>query len=73
MTLVSARVVTTRSGRYLNARVNSSAKFATLRITLVSKNGKSHIVLRKVATNRVVRVANLKLAPTVKSVRVAIA
>jgi len=73
MTLVSARVVTTRSGRYLNARVNSSAKFATLRITLVSKNGKSHIVLRKVATNRVVRVANLKLAPSVKSVRVAIA
>jgi hypothetical protein len=73
MTLVSARVVTTRSGRYLNARVNSSAKFATLRITLVAKNGKSHIVLRKVATNRVVRVANLKLAPSVKTVRVAIA
>jgi hypothetical protein len=73
MTLVSARVVSTRSGRFLNARVNSSAKFATLRITLVGKNGKSHIVLRKVATNRVVRVANLKLAPSVKTVRVAIA
>ena len=73
MTLVSARVVSTRSGRFLNARVNSSAKFATLRITLVSKNGTSHIVLRKVATNHVVRVANLKLAPSVKTVRVAIA
>ena len=73
MTLVSARVVTTRSGRFLNARVNSSAKVATLRITLVGKDGKSHVVLRKVATNRVVRVANLKLAPSVKTVRVAIA
>jgi hypothetical protein len=73
MTLVSARVVSTRSGRFLNARVNSTAKFATLRITLVNKNGKSHILLRKVATNHVVRVPNLKLAPSVKTVRVAIA
>ncbi len=73
MTLVSARVVSTRSGRFLNARVNSTAKFATLRITLVNKNGKSRVVLRKVATNHVVRVAHLKLAPSVKTVRVAIA
>ncbi len=73
MTLVSARVVSTRTGRYLNARVNSTAKYATLRITLVNKNGKSHVLLRRVATNRVVRVANLKLAPSVKTVRVAIA
>ena len=73
MTLVSARVVSTRSGRFLNARVNSTAKSAKLRITLVNKNGTSRVVLRTVATNHVVRVANLKLAPSVKTVRVAIA
>jgi hypothetical protein len=73
MTLVSARVVSTRSGRFLNARVNSTAKSAKLRITLVNKNGTSRVVLRTIATNHVVRVANLKLAPSVKTVRVAIA
>ena len=72
-TLVSANVVKTRTGRYLSVRVKSTAKTAQLRITLVGKNGKSRIVLRTVATNRVVRVANLKLATTVKSVRVALA
>lgn len=73
MTLVSARVVSTTKGRFLNARVNSTAKFAKLRITLVYKNGKHHVLLRTVKTNHVVRVANLKLAPSVKTVRVAIA
>ena len=73
MTLRSARVVSTKSGRFLNVRVNSTAKVAKLRITLVNKNGHSRIVLRSVKTNHVVRVANLKLAPSVKTVRVAIA
>jgi hypothetical protein len=73
MSLVSASVIKTRTGRYLSVRVNGSAKTAKLRITLINKNGKSHIVLRTVNTNRVVRVANLKLAPTVKSVRVGLA
>ena len=73
VSLVSAHVVSTRTGRFLNVRVNSTAKIATLRITLIGKNGAKHIVLRKVATNHVVRVANLKLAPSVKTVRVAIA
>ena len=73
MSLVSASVVKTRTGRYLSVRVNGSAKTAQLRITLINKNGKSHIVLRTVKTNHVVRVANLKLAPTVKSVRVGLA
>ncbi len=73
MSLVSASVVKTRTGRYLSVRVNGSAKTAKLRITLINKNGKSHIVLRTVKTNHVVRVANLKLAPTVKSVRVGLA
>ena len=73
MSLVSASVIKTRTGRYLSVRVNGSAKTAKLRITLISQNGKSHIVLRTVKTNHVVRVANLKLAPTVKSVRVGLA
>ncbi len=41
MTLVSARVISTRKGHFLNARVNSTAKFAKLRITLVNKNGQA--------------------------------
>ena len=72
-TLVSASVVKTRTGRYLSVRVNGTAKIANLRITLIGKDGKSHIVLRSVATNHAVRVANLKLAPSIKSVRVALA
>lgn len=73
MTLVSARVISSKAGRYLSVRVNSKAGVAKLRITLISKNGKSHVVLRSVKTNHQVRVANLKLAPSVKTVRVALA
>ena len=73
MSLVSASVIKTRTGRYLTVRVNGSAKTAKLRITLISKNGTSRVVLRTVKTNHVVRVTNLKLAPTVKSVRVGLA
>jgi hypothetical protein len=73
MSLVSASVIKTRTGRYLSVRVNGSAKTAQLRITLIGKNGKSHIVLRSVATNHLVRVPNLKLAPSIKSVRVGLA
>ena len=73
VTLASAHVITTKTGRYLTVRVNSTAKTVVLRITLIGKKGAKHIVLRKVATNHVVRVGNLKLAPSVVSVRVAIA
>lgn len=72
VTLVSAHVVSTKNGRYLTVRVNSKAKTAVLRITLINKKGAKHIVLRKVRTNHVVRVGNLKLAPSVKTVRVAL-
>jgi hypothetical protein len=73
-TLVSAKVVTAKTGRYLQVNVKSSAKSAKLRITLLGKNGKvSRVVLRTVATNRAVRVSNLKLAPSIRSVRVALA
>jgi hypothetical protein len=76
VTLASARVVKVKSSRYLMVRVNGAAKTAKLRITLI---GKSHnkvtrsVVTRYVATNRQVRVGNLKLAPSIRSVRVAIA
>jgi len=72
--LVSAKVLKTRAGRYLQVRVNSASKVAKLRITLIGQNGKvSRVVLRSVATNHTVRVSNLKLAPSVRTVRVALA
>jgi hypothetical protein len=76
MTLATARVVKVGSARYLTVRVNGAAKTAKLRITLI---GKSHgkvtrqVITRFVATNRTVRVGNLRLAPSVRSVRVALA
>ncbi len=73
MTLVSARIISTRQGHFLKARVNSTAKYATLRITVINKKGKHHVFLRRVRTNHVVRVAHLKLAPSVRTVRVAVA
>jgi hypothetical protein len=72
--LVSARVIKTKAGRYLTVRVNSASKVAKLRITLIGNNGKvSRVVLRSVSTNATVRVPNLKLAPSVRTVRVALA
>ena len=81
MTLASARVVKVKIGkhssaRYLMVRVNGKAKNAKLRITLIgkSKSKVTHrVVTRYVATNRQVRVGHLKLAPSIKSVRVALA
>ncbi len=76
MSLATARVVKVGTGRYLMVRVNGPAKSAKLKITLISKiNGKvtSRVVTRFVATNHQVRVGNLKLAPSIRSVRVALA
>jgi hypothetical protein len=76
MTLATARVVKINSNRYLVVRVNGPAKTVKLKITLISKShGKvtSRVVTRFVATNHQVRVGNLKLAPSIRSVRVAIA
>jgi hypothetical protein len=72
--LVSAIVVKTKTGRYLNVRVSSSSRTAKIKITLIGKNHKvSRVVLRTVATNRTVRVPNLKLGPSVRTVKVALA
>ena len=76
MTLATAQVVKIGQNRYLIVRVNGPAKTAKLKITLISKShGKvsSRVITRYVATNRQVRVGSLKLAPSIRSVRVAIA
>ena len=76
MTLASAQVVKIGQGRYLIVRVNGPAKTAKLKITLISKShGKvsSRVITRYVKTNQQVRVGGLKLAPSTRSVRVAIA
>jgi hypothetical protein len=68
-----ARIVTLKSGRYVNVRVNSANAKATIRLTLIGRNGKVlRTVLRSVNTNHVVRVANLKLGPSVRSIRVTV-
>jgi hypothetical protein len=72
--LVSAIVVKTRTGRYLNVRVNSASRVAKIKVTMIGKNGKvARVVLRTVKTNHMVRVPNLKLAPSIRTVRVALA
>ena len=76
MTLASAQVVKIGQGRYLIVRVNGPAKTAKLKITLISKShGKvtSRVITRNVATNHQVRVGSLEAAPSIRSVRVAIA
>jgi hypothetical protein len=45
-----------------------------VRIVLLGKNGKvNRVVLRTIATNRMVIVPNLKLGKAIKSVRVSVA
>ncbi|HST16382.1 MAG TPA: hypothetical protein VLK36_01855 [Gaiellaceae bacterium] len=73
MTLASARVVKIGTNRVLLVRVNGAAKTAKLHITMIGKvHGKvtRTSVTRTVATNKQVRVPNLKLAPSVRSVKV---
>jgi hypothetical protein len=75
MTLATAQVVKIGQGRYLIVRVNGPAKTAKLKITLISKtHGKvsSRVITRYVVTNKQVRVGSLKLAPSIRSVRVAL-
>ena len=63
-----------KGNRYLQLRVKSPLAKAKVRIVLIGKNGKaSRIVLRTIATNRMVLVPNLKLGKPIKSVRVSVA
>ena len=55
-------------------RVNGAAKTAKVRITLVMRTGKAmKPVVRTIATNKAVRVANLQVGKHVRTVRVALA
>jgi hypothetical protein len=72
--VMSARIVALKTGRFVVVRVNGSAKTATIRLRLIGADGKVlRTVLRTVSTNHAVRVANLKLGPSVRSIRVAVA
>ncbi len=70
LTIKAAKVAYTKKGNFLQVKVVGKAKVAKLRITLVQPNGKHHAFFRKVRTNRVVRVPHMKLAATLKAVRV---
>ena len=60
--VLSARIVALKTGRFVVVRVNGSAKTATIRVKLIGADGKVlTTVLRTVATNHAVRIANLKL------------
>ena len=72
--VVSAQLLIQKGSRYLQLRVKSPLAKAKVRIVLIGKNGKtSRIVLRTIATNRMVVVPNLKLGKLIKSVRVSVA
>jgi hypothetical protein len=73
-TVASVQVRVSGAGRYVVVRVAGTAKQVRIRLTLRNAHGKTlKVVYRTVKTNRAVRVPNLKLAPSVRSVRVAIA
>jgi len=69
--VVTARLLVKQGTRYLQLRVKSNVAKAKVRIVLIGKNGKvNRVVIREIATNRLVIVPNLKLNKTVKLVRV---
>lgn len=72
--VVSAQLLVQRGNRYLQLKVKSPLAKAKVRIVLIGQNGKtSRVVLRTIATNRMVLVPNLKLGKAIKSVRVSVA
>jgi hypothetical protein len=72
--VVAAQLLVKKGTRYLQLRVKSPLAKAKVRIVLIGKNGKvNRVVLRTIATNRMVIVPNLKLGKAIKSVRVSVA
>jgi hypothetical protein len=71
--VASSRIVTIGKTRYVVVRVNGTAKTARIHVTLINKQ---HKVVgrftRYVATNKAVRVGNLRLTPSILSVRVSL-
>ena len=71
--LFSVKVLQSKLGRYLVVNVKGKAKMAKVRIVFVGKNGKAlKAVTRVVPTNRVFKIANLKLPKTAVSVRASV-
>ena len=72
-TLASAQLMNIKGTKYLVLRLKSAQNSAKVRITLTGKNGKAvKVVVREVATNRMVIVQNLKFGKTVMSVKVSV-
>lgn len=71
LTVKTARIVTVGSHRYVVVRINGTAKTARIHLALLNKQ---HRVIgrftRYVATNKAVRVGNLRLAKTIAGVKV---
>jgi len=69
--LLSAKLVVTHHGRYLQVKVQSPKKTAVIKVTLVGKHHKTlRVVSRKVAANKSVRVRNLTIGKNVRTVKV---
>jgi hypothetical protein len=69
--VVSVQLVLTRTGRVLMVNVRSAKKTAKIQIRLVNAKGKViSVIVRTVKTNKRVAVSNLRISPSVKTVRV---
>jgi hypothetical protein len=71
--LVFANLATTKLGKYLQVRVNGPNATATIKITLLGKNGKVlKVVTKTVPTNKLVRVAGLSISKATVAARVTV-
>ena len=69
--VVSVQLVLTKQGRVLMVKVRSAKKTAKIQIRLVNAKGKViSVLVRTVKTNKRVAVPNLRISPSVKTVRV---
>ena len=63
----------TKLGRYLQVKVTGPNKTATIKITLLGKNGKVlKVVTKTVPANKLVRVTGLTISKAVLAARVAV-
>ena len=71
--IVSVQLVAKKSGRVLMVKIHSPKKVAKIQIRLINAKGKViTVVVRTVKANKRVQVPNLRIAQSVKSVRVRI-
>jgi hypothetical protein len=73
-TVAAVQLVRTANGRYLMVKIASPGKTAKIQIRLINAKGKViSVVIRTVKTNKLVRVPNLRVGASVKTVRVRVA